>query len=131
VRTAIGADALAGIAAVTLGVLGIARVEPSRLLPVGALLLGAGLLLSAGGPVAGRGAAGRGRADELARDALAASSGVHVLAGAGALVLGLIGVLGSTPVLMSLVATLGIGAAQLLTGASLGGRTATVLGHRT
>lgn len=127
VRSAIGADAIAGMVAVVLGVLGLVGIEPITLLPVGAVILGAGLLLSSAGPTADR---GRGQATEdLVHDSLTASAGIHVLVGAGAVVLGVIGLLGSTPILMTLIATLSIGAAQLLTGASIGARVMTTHRH--
>lgn len=131
VKSAIGSDAIAGLGAVTLGILALIGISPVTLLPVGAILLGAGLLLSAGGPTVLSGRHGSGRAEVLAHDALAASSGVHALVGAGALILGIIGVIGSTPMLMTLIATLSVGAAQLLTGASIGGRMASHLRHGT
>lgn len=129
VKSAVGADSIAGIGAITLGILSLIGLDPATLLPVGAIILGAGLLLSAGGPASEREGSSYGRAGEVVRESLAASSGVHVLVGAGAVVLGIIGVLGSAPVLMTLIALLSIGAAQLLTGAALGGRMTNMLRH--
>lgn len=121
VKGGIGADAIAGIGAVALGILTLIGIDPMILLPVSAIVLGAGLLLSAAAPAAERETTfGGGRA--LTHDALAASSGVHVLVGAGAVVLGILGVLGKAPVELTLISMLSIGAGQLLTGATLGGR---------
>ncbi|HVJ91321.1 MAG TPA: hypothetical protein VM580_16065 [Labilithrix sp.] len=131
VKASIGADSIAGIAAIALGVLSLIGIQPMLLLPAAAIVLGAGLLLSAGGPAAERNVAAMTRQEEMARDASAAASGVHVLVGAGAVVLGIIGVLGNTPIVMTLIATLSIGAAQLLTGAAIGGRMASMLRHGT
>lgn len=128
VKGGIGADSIAGIGAITLGILSLIGLYPMTLLPVGAIILGAGLLLSAAAPVAERG----GRVGEsTVRDALAAASGVHILVGAGAVVLGILGVLGKVPVVMTLISTLSIGATQLLTGATISGRMTHVFRHGT
>jgi hypothetical protein len=131
VKSSIGADSIAGIGAIALGILSLIGLDPMTLLPVAAIILGAGLLLSAGGPVAEREGTHLTRADEITRDSLVAASGVHVLVGAGAVVLGIIGVLGKSPAIMTLIATLSIGAGQLLTGAAIGGRMTTMFRHGT
>jgi hypothetical protein len=128
VGSGIGADSIAGIGAITLGILSLIGIEPRTLLPVATIVLGAGLLLSAATPAVRR-EAGVTRRGEIVRETLAASSGVHVLVGTGAVVLGIVGVLGNAPILMTLIATLSIGAAQLLTGASMGARMSSLLHH--
>jgi hypothetical protein len=130
VRGGVGADAIAGLAAIVLGVLGLIGLEPLLLLPVAAIVLGAGLLLSAGTTAVEHGEHGVGH-EHVAREARMATSGVHVLVGAGAAVLGILGVIGMSPVLLTLISTLAIGAAHLLSGATLGSRVASVLRHET
>lgn len=128
VKGGIGADSIAGIGAITLGILSLIGLYPLTLLPVGAIILGAGLLLSAGAPAAEREV---GAGESAVREALAAASGVHFLVGAGAVVLGILGVLGKLPVVMTLISTLSIGATQLLTGATIGGRMTHMFRHGT
>lgn len=129
-KSGIGADAVAGIGAVTLGILSLIGLDPVTLLPVAAIVLGAGLLLSAAAPAAERNEeVGYGRREEILRESFAAASGVHVLVGAGSAVLGILGVLGNSPLLFTMIATLSIGAAQLLTGATVGARVANVIRH--
>jgi len=129
VKSGVGADSIAGIGAITLGILSLIGLYPMTLLPVGAIILGAGLLLSAAAPAAIEREEAHG--SSIVRDTLAAASGVHVLVGAGAVVLGILGVLGNSPVVMTLIATLSIGAAQLLTGATISGRMTSLLRHGT
>jgi hypothetical protein len=131
VETGIGADSVAGIGAITLGILSLIGLEPRILLPVSAIVLGAGLLMSAGAPAVKREEGLWKRGGEIGREALVGASGVHVLVGAGAVVLGIVGVLGDVPILMTLIATLSIGAAQLLTGATFGARMTSILRHGT
>jgi hypothetical protein len=125
-KESIGADAIAGIGAIVLGVLSLIGVEPTVLLPAAAIILGAGLLLSAPGPMAEEGECAVPRHRELVRASFAAASGVHVLVGDSAVILGIVGVLGKAPVVMTVIAMLSIGAAQLLTGAAVGGRLASL-----
>jgi hypothetical protein len=119
----VGADTVSGLAAITLAVLALFGIHPFTLLPVAILVLGAGLLFSGASAIVElvRSVASQ---DEIyiASNPLSSMAGVHVLVGAGALILGILGVLGAAPILLTLVATLTIGASLLLSGASLGAR---------
>jgi hypothetical protein len=44
----VGAEAIAGLATIALGVLALVRIDPNILLPVAAIVLGTGVLFSAG-----------------------------------------------------------------------------------
>lgn len=126
----LGAESVVGIAAVVLGVLSLFDVGRGALvlLPVSTILLGAGLLLGsaamagvnsfriAGGP-APSDAVGR-----IARESVYASVGAHMLVGLGAIVLGILALLGVEPLAMTLVAMLGLGCVVLLSGAAIVGR---------
>jgi hypothetical protein len=120
----VSADSVAGIAGITLGVLALLGVRPLILLPVAALALGAGLLFSGAtsvvelirGTVAAR--------DERAfvENPISSLASIHMIVGAGALVLGVLGVVRGDPILLTLIATLSIGAALLLSGTALSTR---------
>ncbi|MBN9161304.1 MAG: hypothetical protein BGO98_41125 [Myxococcales bacterium 68-20] len=123
-KSSIGADSIAAVAAIALGVLSLLRIEAPTLLPVAAIVVGVGLLLSSRAPTvepeAGGGMTSRG---------LMAASAVHFLVGLGALVLGIIGVLGNTPIFMTLIAMLSVGGALLVSGAAIGARTLSAIRH--
>lgn len=123
-KSSIGADSIAAVAAIALGVLSLLRIEVATLLPVAAIIVGAGLLLSSRAPTVepegGRGMTSRG---------LMAASAVHFLVGLGAVVLGIIGLLGNSPFVMTLIAMLSVGGALLVSGAAVGARTMSALQH--
>ena len=54
--------------------------------------------------------------------AIASAAGLQVLIGIGAVTLGILGVTGSSPVLLSLVAVLAVGVSDLLSGTTVAGR---------
>jgi len=123
---ALGMQAMAGIAAIVLGVLALLRVDPAVLLGIGVLVLG-GALLAAGGAVA-----------RLARSTrwLRAESGRYTDAdnwypatgwweaevGIGAVVLGILALTGHSPLALTLVALLCVGAALLVGGTLIAAR---------
>jgi hypothetical protein len=103
------------------------------LLPVSILVLGAGLLFSGATALVERARAGVVAPGEpgLAQDEISAVAGVHLLVGPGCLVLGILGLLGGAPILLTVIATLSIGASLLLSGAVLGARMAATARHAT
>jgi hypothetical protein len=131
----LGAESLAGVAAIALGILSLVRIDPLVLLPVAAIVIGAGLLLGgtsvarvsslrvAGAP------APQDTMGEIAREGVEAAAGGHVLVGIGAVVLGILALLGYAPLTLMLVAMLSLGAAFLLSGAAIGGRLTVALRH--
>lgn len=123
-KSSIGADSIAAVAAIALGVLSLLRIQVETLLPVAAIIVGVGLLLSSRAPTVeseeGRGAKSRG---------IMAASAIHFLVGLGAVVLGVIGVLGNMPVFVTLIAMLSVGGALLISGAAVGARTMSAVRH--
>jgi hypothetical protein len=126
----VGADAFTGLAAITLGVLALLGIRPMLFLPIAVLALGAGLLFSGASAVVERvhNVVARGGSNHP-QDAVSGVGGVHLLVGGGALVLGILGILGGSPVLLTLIATLSVGAALMLSGAALGARPVTTVHH--
>lgn len=118
----IGTEIFGGLAAIVLGVLALMQVMPTVLLPIAAVALGVALLL--GGPTqpdfAEVGAPDAGHHWQVTRGAARTSSGVMVMGGLAALVLGVLAIAGLAPALvLSLVAVVCVAAALMLSGGAL------------
>jgi hypothetical protein len=111
----LGADTITALAAIILGILGLIGYRTVLFLNISILVLGAGLLLAGGMIVVER---LRVAPDEP----ISGVGGIHMAAGAGALVIGVLGLLGVAPVLLPLIATISIGSSLMLSGAALGAR---------
>ena len=117
----IGTEVLGGFAGIALGVLALLGVASLTLLPVAAIVVGGALLL--GGPAQPQiadVAPGRRR---VSRNALRTSSSVMVMAGLGAMVLGVLALATTGYVMvMSLIAMLSIAGALVLAGGAVTAR---------
>ncbi|HEX8949631.1 MAG TPA: hypothetical protein VF790_11750 [Dissulfurispiraceae bacterium] len=118
---------LAGIAGMVLGILALIGILRMTLIPIAAIVFGASLLLGSG--VSARlnslwavAAEDREAVREVTREAITASSGVQVLLGLSAIVLGILALIGFAPLALSLVAMLVLGLSDLLSGTSVMGR---------
>lgn len=116
VASGMGTAALGGLGGVTLGILGLLQVAQVELISIAPIVIGAGLLI-------GSAAAARFEQTMAHEDGAGTftylASGADALIGAGAVVLGILALSGSAPVTLSLVATLGLGAATLMGGTSI------------
>jgi hypothetical protein len=127
-----GAELLAGAAGVVLGVLGLLGLATAVLIPVAVIVFGAALLLGSGATV-DLGALGVPGGHDLprfahaARQVTVAASGAQMLVGIGAVVLGIVALVGIDPVTVTLVALLVTGASTLVGCVALSGRMARVL----
>lgn len=126
----LGAEILGGAAGVILGVLALLNMAPLILLPIALLVFGGSLLLGSGvtvelGSLEGPGAYDR--AAQYAREASMGASGAQVLAGVGAIVLGILALLGTRPLTLTLVGLLAMGAAVLFSGSAVSSRMLTML----
>jgi hypothetical protein len=127
-----GAELFAGAAGVVLGVLGLLGLATAVLIPVAVIVFGAALLLGSGatvdlGTLGGPGGHDLPRFAHAAREVTVAASGAQVLVGIGAVVLGIVALVGVDPVTVTLVALLVTGASTLVGGVALSGRMARVL----
>ena len=120
------AESLGGLAGIVLGILALMGIAPPVLLPVAAIGFGTALLIGSG---ANRdlntyaGALWNGPEPRGAvRRAVTAASGGQALVGAAAVALGVLGVIGLDPLVLTLVALLSIGGATLLSGTVLTAR---------
>ncbi len=108
---AMSAESLGGIAAIVLGILALLGISPGILLSAAVLTLGAALLLGAGAlPFAGGGSA---------------FAGGQAFIGIGAVVLGILAVVGIAQVTLQLVAFLVLGCGVFFAGSAVGTRAAT------
>jgi hypothetical protein len=121
------AEFMAGVAGIVLGILGLFGIYPTILLPAAVIVFGAALLLT--GVTASRlqwllGTPGRPSQEHLGEVVMevASLSGNYFFVGVGALVLGILGVIGLSSIVLTLVGLLSLGVAGLLSGASFTGR---------
>jgi len=130
----IGVESLAGLGAITLGIIALVGVaSPFVLLAVTAIVVGAGLIFAAH-PLAEATHslhfyATDDRRTEVMRGAAATASGAHAFAGVSAVVLGIIGLTMPAMLSLSLVAFLAVGGTLMLGSAAVGGRLAGYLSH--
>jgi hypothetical protein len=127
------AELLGGTAGGVLGLLAVLHIVPMVLVPVAVVVLGAALLMGSGATsrVSTLTAtwATRPEVQPAAREALLAATSAQMMVGIGAVALGIIGIVGFSPVTTSLVAFLILGAALVLNGTAIGGSVMAVL-HR-
>ena len=112
----LGRAAMAGLAGIVLGVLALLGVSRLELLSIAPVVFGAGLMIAS---------AAMTRFEhslhvERGSEAVYVSSGADVLVGAGAIVLGILALIGIAPMTLSLIGILGVGAAALMSGTSVG-----------
>jgi hypothetical protein len=118
---------IAGFGGITLGILSLIGVAPTILIPIAAIAFGGALVIGSG--VKARvnhlmitNHTEDSLARKIAREAVLAVSGVEILIGMGAVALGILGIIGIFPMVLSLVANLSVGSMVLLVGTALGGR---------
>ncbi len=125
--TGLTAEVVGGIAGIILGILTLLNVSPMVLMPAAAIVFGGTLVFSSGISA---------RLDELligrmgedavfkdvAREAVAASAGVSLLFGVAAITLGILAIVGLSPAILNLVALLGVGLSNLLSGSAISTR---------
>ena len=118
-------EILAGIAGTALGILSLLNVSPMVLLPIAAIVLGAGLVFSSGANARLNDL----RVGQLPRnptyqkvlnEVVRATIGSQILTGLGVGILGILALTGLTPVILTLVAMLSLGTMVLFSESSLG-----------
>jgi len=128
---------LGGAAGLVLGILGLVGVYPYVLLPVSAIVFGCAVLLGSGATwgmnavTVDRWSRGNVAARHVASSLVSASTGLQLLAGLAAVILGIIGLVLQLPTLnLTLVAFLVLGASVFLSGAAVGSKMLTMLSRR-
>lgn len=123
-------EMLGGLAVIALGILALIGFERSTLLPIAAIVFGGALMLSAGGMVRLAELSSwhpevDPRAREVEREAARGTAGTESLIGIGAIVLGILSLVGVSPTfLLVVIANIAVGGALLMGGAMLGSRSA-------
>lgn len=130
----ISAGSLAGIAGIVLGILALLGLNPITLCAVALIVFGAGLLFgsAAKGRLASLSTSHYGLSERTGRlidETISLTAGGEVFVGIGAVVLGILALLGLDPVTLVLVGYLGVGAAVLLSGSAFGARMFGMLRH--
>jgi hypothetical protein len=133
----ISAGSLAGIAGIVLGILALLGFAPIPLCSIGIIVFGAALMFgsAAKGRLASFNTGRYGLAESTRHvidETLSMNAGGEVLVGIGAVVLGILALLGVQPTLtLVLVGLLGVGVAVLLAGSAFGARMFSILrqGH--
>jgi hypothetical protein len=125
-------ETLAGITGIVLGVLGALNVYPAILLPVAAIVYGAGLILGAGANVRINELIVVHRQDDAAaryaiRQAVLATTGLQIFIGLAAVTLGIIALASAYPITLSLVAMLAVSGAFVLADTAISSRLLSVL----
>ncbi len=130
----LGAEALAGISAIVLGILALFGLDAQNLMAIAAIVLGAGMALSAG--VASRLnsvkidiSKGSSEAKAVAHEAVTGASFTQIFVGLAAVILGVLALLNISPEVLTLVAILGVGVSTLLSGGALISRMWGLLSH--
>ena len=133
IGTGLTAEFIAGAAAVALGILSLLGLDATILTPIAVIVLGSGMLIGAGVPSRlahlAAGSSEHPHFQHLVNEAVSASAGAEVLVGGGAVVLGIIALVGSIPVTLTLVALLAMGASTMMTGTAVAGKFGGVWAH--
>lgn len=126
----ISTEFIGGVAGIVLGVLSLIGIIPQILLPVSVITLGAVTVMGAG-VLAGL---NRARIDvtyysntmqRAARQAVDTAAGMEVMVGIGAIVVGILALIGIMPTVLTLVGILTLGAGLLIAGSAVGARMVT------
>jgi hypothetical protein len=112
----LGLAAMAGLAGIVLGILALLGVSRLELLSIAPVVFGVGLLLASAAMTRFE----QSLHAEHGSEAVYVASGADVLVGAGAIVLGILALTGIAPMTLSLIGILGVGAAALMSGTSVG-----------
>jgi len=130
----LSAEFLGGGAGVVLGLIGLLGVHPGLLMAVAAIVFGGSIVIGAGTMVELKtltlpGTEGHERARMVARSAVSTAAGIRILAGLGAIVLGILVLVAAPSETLTLVAFLGLGGSVLLSGTALGGKILAIFQH--
>ena len=131
----VGLRAIAGLSVVVLGVLGTLGLFPVVLTAVSAIVLGTALIFSTGLAAEVRwvrieiSEGVEAPMEGATRVGVSATTGMQMLAGLAAIVLGIIALAGYSPLVLTLIALLAIGGSILFTGGAVSARMAMLSAH--
>jgi hypothetical protein len=130
----ITAELLAGVVGITLGILALLRIVPIILLPVVAVVCGAALIV--GGTITARLNSmalemlnESERVKKVSHETISAAANIRWLVGLGVITLGVLGLIGIEPLILSTIAFLSVGFVNFLIGTAISGRMINLLAH--
>jgi hypothetical protein len=129
------AEVIGGLCGIVLGILALIGLASVELLAVAAIVFGTAVLFSSGATsrlnslTIARHYGTERWTQQVATELVWASTGIGVLAGFAAIVLGILALIGTYPLTLSLVAFLAVGSSVLLSGASLGEKMMAMIHH--
>lgn len=120
------AEMAAGITGIVLGILALLGLEPMILTPAALIVFGTALAFGSGmvsrlNDLKIEMSGAHAPAQRVAREAMGASAGTQVLIGLGGVVLGILALVGTVPMVLTLVGLLSVGASVLLSGNAVSG----------
>lgn len=123
------AELLAGGAGIALGILALLGIQTSILTPIAAIVFGVALLMSAGvtnrmNHLKIKSSGAEDMAQRIAEEATTVAVDAEMLVAIGAVVLGILSLVGLIPMTLTLVAMLAIGGASILVGSAVGSKMA-------
>jgi hypothetical protein len=125
-------EVVGGIAAIILGVLALLNINAAALMPISAIVLGVTLIFGSG--IMARlnhlqmpKSAEYDSFREVAHEAVGVATGAQIMLGLGALILGIIGVSGISWMILTYVALLCVGLAELTSGSAIASRMMAVM----
>ena len=125
------AESLGGLAAIALGILALLGVDPTSLLAISAIVLGAAVMFGAGVTARLNDLRVARQADpstqRVAREAVYAASGTQLLVGIAAIVLGIVALQSATALMLVAIATLCMGFSVEFAGSAIGSKLASHL----
>ena len=112
---------VAGLAGIALGVLALIGIQSLTLVPAAIIIFGGGLLLGVNSAarmstIMAQMTEQREAVREVMREAVFSAAGVQLLVGIGVITLGILALIRINPLMLSLVATLSLGFASLMSG---------------
>ena len=127
--TGIATEFVAGIGGIALGVLALIGIEAMTLVPVAVVIFGGSLALSVNAAakmnsLLAQMTEQREAVREVMREAVFSAAGVQLLVSIGVIALGILALVGINPLALSLVATLSLGFASMMSGTVLISRVA-------
>lgn len=124
-------EAIAGVTSIVLGILALLGLSPVLLSAVAVIVLGAGLMMGTGvnarlNDLKMEASDQHEKAKRVAREAMVGANSAQLLVGGGAVVLGILAIVGIAPMTLGLVAMLAMGASVLLSGGAVTARILTL-----
>jgi hypothetical protein len=125
---------LAGATGIILGILALLGVEFQSLISIAIIVFGVGLvfgvtLIKNINKLKAQIIGAESSVQQVMEEMVSASMGTQLLVGIGAIVLGILSLIGFKPLILSLVALLAIGGALLLTGSAVTGKMISLVKH--